>query len=115
MSNIELKFGPKVADKMYIRKIVDRMGFCPKYKGYYYIIFIVGMLLHGRIKSFSREVYPLVSTEFGVGAATIERDIRHFIKTNMDDVAKNCLELNDVSIRCRMFLRKLTGYVSKHI
>ena len=66
-----------------------------KYKGYYFLIYILGKLLEGEYRSFSKELYPLVALEFGMKESSIERDIRYAIEVGYN---RTLLSINDNSI-----------------
>ena len=106
MKNKENKYGPIIADKMYIRRVVDEMGFCPNYKGYYFLIFMVDQVLKNKIKSFSKDLYPEVAKTFGVNECSIERDIRSLIK-----VSELKAEIDSIKKSCRAYVNKVAECV----
>ena len=67
--------------KFFVMKLAE-LGIYEKYTGYYFLVYILDLLINKRIKvkSFYKDVYPLVAKEYNKTECSIERDIRNLIK-----------------------------------
>ncbi len=84
MTKNERKYAHIISSNLFFDRALDGLGVSRKYLGYYYILDIMNMLINDKkaIRSFSREVYPLLAEKYDKQAMSVERDIRHFIDKN---------------------------------
>ena len=113
MNAKEIKYGPIIADKKYIKRIIDDIGFCSKYKGYYFLIYMVDVVLKSKVRSFSKELYPQVAVVFNVRECSIERDIRNLIKVS--DINMEKLNVDKVKKSCRFFVNLIADCVVRSL
>jgi len=84
------KFLPN--DYFFIKKVKD-LGIEPRYLGFYYIIEILDILINEEkyVKSFSKEIYPMVAKKYNKNVSSIERNIRSVINKYWNNSLKENL------------------------
>ena len=77
------KFGSAISTNYFIYKELEGLGLKKTYIAFYYLHDILNLLINQNmvVKSFSREVYPLIAVQYSKKPCTIERDIRNLIKS----------------------------------
>lgn len=77
------KYGPKVQEHLYFSKKLNSIGITNTFIGFYYLVDIMDILINKEehVKSFSRQVYPVVAEDFNKKQCTVERDIRVIINS----------------------------------
>ncbi len=87
MSNTERKYVEVINSNLFIDKVLEGLGVDKSYIGYYFLLDIMNLLInHGMsVRSFSREVYPIIADKYNKNAISVERDIRNFIDKNWRD------------------------------
>ena len=81
MSVKELKYGEMLPNDYFFKKRIKEMGITPKYMGFYYLIEILDLLINQGVivRSFSKQVYPMLAQKYNKKESTIERNIRSLI------------------------------------
>lgn len=93
MSNTERKYRSVLEANLFIDKVMEGLDVDKSYMGYYFIIDIMDLLINKNlhVRSFSREVYPIIAEKYDKKLMSIERDIRNFIDKNWNEKMKNGL------------------------
>jgi len=106
-------------DYFYIKRVKE-LGITPNYMGFYYIIEILDLLLNEGmiVRSFSKQVYPMLAKKYNKKEITIERNIRNLINKFWEPKLKNelmCLWLREEKPTCCEFIYILKNYILKEI
>lgn len=114
------KYGGPVSKNYFIIKKINELGITQKYNGYYFLIDILDMLMNEYpvIRSFSREIYPVIAKKYNINQAIIERDIRNVIKKLWQPVLKNKLKQfwdKDSVPSCCKFIYLIKNYLIMEI
>ena len=106
MNTKNIRYGDKISEKYFIKKCVDRYGVSEDYTAHYFLVDIIDILVNEnrKVKSFSREVYPLLAQKYNKKDCTIERNIRNVI----DICWQNKV---DEKPTCQKFIHMLANYV----
>ena len=118
MGRKEIRFKNYVNDNIYFINQLENINLSAKYTGYYYLIKILDVVINGeiKVKSFSREVYPIVAKHFGINECTIERNLRILIKNCWnDDVSKRLNVKHAKAPTCCNFLKIIIKNVLEKI
>lgn len=120
MNTKEKKYSSKVAGKIYFIKQLNSLGLSNKYTGYYMIIEIIQILINEevRVKSFSKEVYPVIAKKYGKTPCTVERNIRNLIEKswNYDLMVKlNVYYPQEYKPTCCDFIYMIKNYIAMQI
>ena len=104
----------------FISKKLTNLGINEDYKGLYFLIDILDEIINNQkiVRSFSRELYPVVAKNLCVNACTIERDIRHIINVLWDYKLKNKLGYLWCKVKkpsCQEFIYLIKNYVIEDI
>lgn len=77
----EIKYGKYVADNLFFSRVLENCGVEKKYIGFYYIVDIMNCLIneHMTVKSFSKQMYPIIAEKYNKDVSTVERNIRNVI------------------------------------
>ena len=75
------KYGNFISEKYFIKKCVKKCGVSQNYTAHYFLVDIIDLLVNEnlKVKSFSREVYPMLAQKYNKKDCTIERNIRNAI------------------------------------
>lgn len=120
MSPKELKYGKNIENKIYFVKQLDDLGIKKKYLGYYLLIELMEILINQekRIKSFSKQVYPIIAKKYGKTPCTIERNIRSLIEKSWSVELMGKLNVYYIESKrptCREFVYLVKNYISKQL
>ncbi|MBR1987936.1 MAG: hypothetical protein IKA36_02730 [Clostridia bacterium] len=101
------KYGNFISEKYFIKKCVKKCGVSQNYTAHYFLVDIIDLLVNEnlKVKSFSREVYPMLAQKYNKKDCTIERNIRNAIDIcwqNKDEEDKPT---------CQKFIHMLANYV----
>lgn len=120
MSPKEVKYGNKIANNIFFIRQLDNLGIDKKYLGYYLMVEIMQIMINQeiRIKSFSKQVYPIIAKKFNKTECTIERNIRNLINKCWNDKLK--LKLNifwpkEEKPCCKEFIYMIKNYITLQI
>lgn len=110
------KCGSCLTANYYIYKKLEELGLKKTYIAFYYLHDILNMLINQNlmVKSFSREIYPIVAIKYSKNPATIERDIRNVIKSFWDKQFKEKLGsfwCESYPPTCHKFIYILKNYI----
>lgn len=88
-----MKYEDIVAHNYYVMSRIRELGITEQYTGYYFLVDILDQLINESkvVRSFSREVYPVLAKKYNKNDCTIERDIRNIINVLWDYRLKNKL------------------------
>lgn len=116
MSKKAEKCGSCLTANYYIYKKLEGLGLKKTYIAFYYLHDILNMLINQNmvVKSFSREVYPIIAVQYSKKPCTIERDIRNVINSFWDKQLKNKLNnfwVEDSPPTCHKFIYILKNYI----
>ncbi len=77
----EIKYSVILSENIFFVKMLRELGISSKYLGFYFLIDILDMLINKKmvVKSFSKEVYPIIAQKYNMKECTIERNIRNLI------------------------------------
>lgn len=79
----EQRLRPFIKDNAYFTKrLQDVVGPNPLKTGFYFVVSIVDLIVNNelKVKSFSKEIYPIIAEKYNVNVSCIERDIRTLIE-----------------------------------
>ena len=112
----ELKYGALLPNDYLFIKRVQEMGITPKYMGFYYIIEILDLLINESVlvRSFSKQVYPMLAKKYNKKECTIERNIRSVIDKLWQNKLKEKLMflwLRETQPTCCEFIYILKNYI----
>ncbi len=90
-----LKYEDIVAPNYYVMGKMRELGITDQYTGFYFLVDILDQLINESkvVRSFSREVYPMLAKKYHKNDCTIERDIRNIINVLWDYRLKSKLSL----------------------
>ena len=99
------KYGGFISEKYFIKKCVKKYGVSQDYTAHYFLVDIIDLLINEnkKVKSFSREVYPILAQKYNKKDCTIERNIRNVIDIRYKDEEKKPT--------CQKFIHMLANYV----
>ena len=82
-----------VSSNYYIKESMSELGITKQYTAYYFLVDILDILINESriVRSFYKEVYPIVAKKYHKNDCSIERDIRNMIKVTWDIRLKNKL------------------------
>ena len=82
------KYQQVATENLFFVSKLNELGINNKYTGYYYLIKIYEIIINGEkeVKSYSREIFPIVAKQYNKKANTVERNIRVLIN--------NCWNIN---------------------
>ncbi len=88
-----LRYEDLVAHNYYVIAKMNELGITNQYTGFYFLVDILDQLINESkvVRSFSREVYPMLAKKYDKNDCTIERDIRNIINVLWDYRLKNKL------------------------
>lgn len=114
------KYSVMLTPNYYICKRVAELGIKRNLIGYYYLCEIMHLLINVgmEVKSFSKEVYPILAEKYGKNECTIERDIRNVINTCWDkSVKEKVAQFWDKTRppRCHEFIYIVKAYILKDL
>ncbi len=120
MTSKELKYGKLLPKDYYYIKRVKELGITPKYIGFYYIVEILDLLINESmfVRSFSKQVYPLLAEKYNKKPNTMERNIRSVIDKLWEDKLKSklmCFWLREKKPTCCEFIYILKSYIMQDI
>lgn len=120
MNTKELRFGHHVSGLIFFKLKLEELGIKKKYTGYYYLVEMMNILINEdkKIKSFSREVYPMLAEKYSTNECTIERNIRSVIKKCWSNELMEKLNVyypNEKRPPCRKFVFLIRDYMLKQI
>ncbi|MBR6778945.1 MAG: hypothetical protein IKM43_02190 [Clostridia bacterium] len=120
MCEKEKIYGQILPNYYFIIKILQDLGITKKYMGFYYLAEILNLLINEdlKIRSFSRQVYPMLASKYNKNSCTIERDIRNVISRFWDEQLKNKLKLfwdREDTPSCCEFIYILKNYLVMQI
>ena len=114
------RYGKLIQGNKYFISQLNYLGFRKNYTGYYYLVDILDILINqgARVKSFSRQVYPIIAEKYNKSECTIERNIRNLIDKNWTE--KTQKKLKDVWNKptkpaCRDFIIMIKTYILSQI
>lgn len=104
----------------FLNKRIKMLGINQEYKGFYYLVGIMEEIVNKQraVRSFSREIYPIIALNLNVNACTIERDIRHIINVLWEYKLKNKFKnVYKKSTRpsCQEFIYLVKNYITEDI
>lgn len=110
------KLGACLSTNYYICKKLEDLGLKKTYTAFYYLHDILNMLINQNlvVKSFSKEVYPVVAVTYSKKPCTIERDIRNVINSFWDRRLKQQLSsfwVEETPPTCHKFIFILKNYI----
>lgn len=110
------KYRSRVVNNLYVSKRLRDIGITNDYLGFYFLVDILDLMINEniQIRSFSRDVYPLLAEKYAVHEFTIERNIRNIINTLWHSRLKFKLKrvnVFDKKPRCQEFIYMLKNYV----
>ncbi len=105
-----------VSKNFLVTKRVKGLGIPATYMAYYYLIDILDLLVNNdvTIRSFSREIYPILAKKYNKSECTIERDIRNIINVFWENQLKDKLNsywTKEKQPRCREFIWLVKNYL----
>jgi len=114
------KYGDVVAANLFIAAKLDELGVASNYIGYYYLIDIFEITINGQreVKSYSREIFPIVSQRFDKTTCTVERNIRVLINKcwNMEMSKKLKYFYNEnIKPTCCQFIALIKSYILSYL
>lgn len=120
MSPKEMKYGQKVANKMFFLKVLDELELNKKYMGYYLLVEIEEIMIEKqeRVKSFSTQIYPQIAQKYGKTPCTIERNIRSLIDKCWNNnlmIKLNTYFIEGEKPSCKEFIYLVKNYILKQI
>lgn len=120
MSAKEKRYGDMLPNDYFYIKRIKELGITPNYMGFYYIVEILDLLLNEGmvVRSFSKQVYPMLAKKYNKKESTIERNIRNLINKFWEPKLKKelmCLWLSEDKPTCCEFIYILKNYILKEI
>lgn len=105
MNTKNIRYGNLISEKYFIKKCVKKCGVSQDYTAHYFLVDIIDLLVNEnkKVKSFSKEIYPLLAQKYNKKDCTIERNIRNVIDIRYKD------EENKPT--CQKFIQMLANYV----
>lgn len=109
-------YGPQIKQFRFFEKRLNELGISKKYTGFYYLVDIMDKLINfdEPVRSYSREVYPMIAKKYNKSEITVERNIRHVIEKSWS------LEMRDKLLfswrseempTCCQFINMLRNYL----
>ncbi len=116
MSEKEKKYFKMLPNVYFYIKKVKEIGIQPKYMGFYYIVEIMDLLINQNmsVRSFSKQIYPMLAKKYNKKENTIERNIRSVVNKFWHSKLKKELMqmwLRDSIPSCCEFLYILKNYI----
>ena len=110
------KYGDVVAENLFIATKLDELGVASNYIGYYYLIDIFEITINGQreVKSYSREIFPIVSQRFSKTTCTVERNIRVLINKCWNEEMSKKLKYfykENLKPTCCQFIALIKNYI----
>ncbi|MBQ9795412.1 MAG: hypothetical protein IJW36_00425 [Clostridia bacterium] len=119
MTAKEYKFKDKISGKVYFTKQLDILGIDRKYTGYFVLVEILNIMINeieGKVRSFSKKIYPIVAERFNVADYTIERNIRNLIDKCWSKEMREELNYDlDTKPKCQDFIYIVKEYIENKI
>lgn len=119
MGTKQKKYGDIISSNKYFIKCLLDLGINNNYTGYFYLIFILDLLINEElvVKSFNKEIYPLVAIEFNKTTCTIERNIRNLIDKTWNNVNKKLKDFwrAETKPTCQKFIYMIKNYILMQI
>lgn len=99
---------------------LKKLGMKENCIGYFYVIEILKELINKdrNVRSFSREIYPIVAERYNRSESTVERDIRTCISKQWENNLKDKLSkywVKDRAPSCRQFIFILKRFIMEQI
>ena len=116
MSNTEKKYTNIINSNLFIDKVLEGLGVDKSYVGYYFLLDIMDLLINHNIavRSFSKEIYPIIANKYENNVASVERDIRNFIDKNWRNKMRGELLpfwYSDTKPTCCKFIYIIKSYI----
>lgn len=109
----------KIKGKFLFTKKLNDLGISSKYIGYFYLIDILDLLINEEkiVKSFSKQIYPIIAEKFNKTSCTIERNIRNLIDKNWNKSVQFELLGTEFDARptCCEFIFLVKNYITDQI
>lgn len=114
------RYNHQVQDKKFFMNVLNEIGIGYNYTGYYYTIDILDILINQdvKIKSFSKQVYPIIAKKYNKSECTIERNIRNMIDKTWSEKTRRKLKdfwHSDKKPPCRQFIFCIRDYILRTI
>ena len=114
------RFGKYIQENKYFISQLNDIGIRKNYTGYYYLVDILDILINQdlKVKSFSRQVYPIIAEKYNTSECTVERNIRNLIdKSWSDKIRKKLIKVYDSPNKphCRQFIYVIRNYIMMQI
>ena len=77
-----------------IESLVRRLGICSVYRGYYYLVYAVELVLHDEeyLLFMTKRLYPDIGKHFHTSASNVERSIRTIVTICWNEGNRNLLD-----------------------
>ncbi len=120
MTNKTQKLCNLTTSNHFLNRKLKTLGIGEDYKAYYYLINIMDEMINNemQVRSFSRQMYPLIAKKLEIREWTIERDIRHIINVLWDYKLKNKLSMFWGKVErpsCCQFIYIIKDYIVQDI
>lgn len=120
MNNKEIKFGAILSENIFIVKMLKSLGVSSRYLGFYFLVDILDMLINKKliVKSFSKEIYPIIAKKYNTNECTIERNIRNLIDKTWNQNIKNKVKglwFSQEKPTCCKFIYIIKSYIIMQI
>ncbi len=120
MSVKDVKFSSVLNENIFFVKMLRELGISSRYLGFYFLIDILDMLINKKmvVKSFSKEVYPIIAQKYNMKECTIERNIRNLIDKSWSQKIKHKVKglwFNQEKPTCCKFIYIVKNYIVMQI
>lgn len=78
---------------MKIETLIHRLGICSVYRGYYYLVYAVELVMENEdyLLYITKHLYPDIAKHFGTSSSKVERSIRTAVTICWNEGNKNLL------------------------
>lgn len=118
MNPKQKRYNERIIENRFFSKMLDNLNIHKNYTGYFFMLDILDILINQKmqVKSFSRQVYPIIAKKYSKSECAIERNIRSLIDKCWNGFLQQKLNVTtNKKPTCCEFIKLVKNYIYKQI